>query len=89
VEKYLSLSFPYMAICWLLAGFRIVEGGGGNWPRFPIEFRGHALRLCFWILVGEDPLFGWPTGVEDCSFESSWGQTDAWGMYEQKAVLAW
>jgi hypothetical protein len=45
VEKYLSLSFPYMAICWLLVEFRIVEGGGENWPRFPGKFPGHALRL--------------------------------------------
>jgi hypothetical protein len=43
VEKYLLLSFPYMAIFWLLAGFRIVDGGGGTWPRFPIEFSGHVL----------------------------------------------
>jgi hypothetical protein len=27
VEKNFSLSFPYMAICWLLVEFRIVEGG--------------------------------------------------------------
>jgi hypothetical protein len=45
VEKYLSLSFPNMAICWLLVGFRIVEGGEGNWPRFPSDFSGHALGL--------------------------------------------
>jgi hypothetical protein len=66
-----------------------VMGGGGNWPRFPGKFPGHALRLCFCISLGEDPWFGWPTGVEDCSFESPWGQADALGVYGQKAVLAW
>jgi hypothetical protein len=61
-----------------------VDGGGGNWPRFPGKFPGHTLRLCFYISLGEDPWFGWPTGVEDCSFKSPWGQADALGMYGQK-----
>jgi hypothetical protein len=42
-RKYLSLSFRYMAICWLLVDFRIMDGGGGNWPRFPGDFSGRVL----------------------------------------------
>jgi hypothetical protein len=63
-----------------------VEGGGGNWSRFPIEFPGHAFGLSFWISLGEDPCFGWPTGVEDCNFECPWGQSDAWVCTDKKLV---
>ena len=32
---------------------RVVKGGGENHPRFPSEFGGHDLRLCFWISLRE------------------------------------
>jgi hypothetical protein len=51
VEKHLSLSFPYMTICWLLVEFRIMEGGGGNWPRFPTDFSGHVLENLFLVFA--------------------------------------
>jgi hypothetical protein len=80
VRKYLSLSLPLYGYLLVVGEFSYCDGRGGNWPGFPGKFPGHAFRLWFCISLGEDPWFGWPTGVEDCSFESPWGQADTLGM---------
>jgi len=42
-----------MAIGWLLIILGVVKGGGENYPRFPSEFGGQGLSLCFWICLRE------------------------------------
>jgi hypothetical protein len=37
--------------------FGVVKGRSESYPRFPSEFGGHGLRLCFWISLREI-LFG-------------------------------
>jgi hypothetical protein len=87
VRKYLSLSLWLSACDWL--SFVLWKAGEGTGRGFLASSRVMFWRLYFWISLGEDPWFGWPTSVEDCSFESPWGQANALGMYGQKAVLAW
>lgn len=31
-----------------------MKGGGGSYPRFPSEFKGHGLGLQFWTFLRED-----------------------------------
>jgi hypothetical protein len=78
MEKYLSLPFPYMVIRWWLAEFRIVEGRGEGTGRGFL--RNSLVTPCdsdFGFCLVKTSWFGWPTCVEDCSFESPWRQADA------------
>jgi len=51
-DKHLSL--PSFYGCRLaISYFWVVKGGGDSYPRFPSEFEGHGLSLCFWIFLRE------------------------------------
>jgi hypothetical protein len=53
-EVYKHLSLPSLYGYRLATGyFRVVKGGGKSYPRFPSEFVGHALSLCFWTSLRE------------------------------------
>jgi hypothetical protein len=69
-----------------------VNGGGGgeSYPRFPSEFGGHGISLCFWIYPRE-VLFGSvgrPVGKTAAS-SSQWSYADLRVLYGGKPGLVW
>jgi hypothetical protein len=50
--------------------FHVVKGGGDSYPRFPSDFGGHGLILCFRFSSTRSLGFGRLAGTEDCSLGS-------------------
>jgi hypothetical protein len=70
--------------------FGVVKGGGEGFPRFPSEFGGHGLGLCFGISVRELVFGSVGRPVEkDCSLESSMELCRRPGIYGAKTGLVW
>jgi hypothetical protein len=66
----LPFSFSLYGYRLAIGYFRVVKGGGGNYPRFPCGFRGHGPTLCFWFWSLKSLGFGRPTGAVDSSLEA-------------------
>jgi hypothetical protein len=59
-----------MAIDWRLVT-SCGERRGESYPRFPCEFWGHGLILCFWFWSTRGLVFGQLAGAEDSSLEAT------------------
>ena len=86
VDKHVSLPSLYgyrLAIGY----FRVVKGRGESYPRFPSEFGGHGLLICFWISLREGIFgsVGWPVGKTAAS-NPPWSYADAGYVMELKLV---
>jgi hypothetical protein len=73
-----QLSLPSLYDYGLAIGyFRVVKGGGGNYPRFSSEFGGHGLSLCFGFLYEKSSLVRLAGRSENCSLDPTWTEADA------------
>jgi hypothetical protein len=89
VDKHLSLPSFYgyrLAIGY----FRVVKGGGESYSRFPSEFGGHGLSLCFGISLREG-IFGSVGRLVGKTAASSppWSYADAQVCNGAKTGLVW